>query len=90
MNDKINKKGTSEMWWIIVAAVVALVVVILIILWFQSAGGKAFGTVGTQLDNLGDSDNDTVSNMFDKCKTTPSGQNVNSDGCASGEIKPTS
>ena len=82
-----SKKGMSQTWWIISTAVIALILVVLIISWFQGSGGKAFGNVGTQIDNLGDCDNDGVANMFDKCPCLSFGNEENSeaDGCPEGQ-----
>lgn len=86
MNDK---KGTSEMWWIIVAAIIAIVVVVLIIMWFTGSGGKIFGTVDTQIGNLGkDSDSDKVTDMLDKCSdSAPAGVSVDADGCSKAQLQ---
>ena len=61
------------MWWIIVTGIIALVAVILILMWFTSSGGRIFGGVGNQLDQLGDCDNDNAANMFDQCPCIPAG-----------------
>jgi len=75
-----STKAESEMFWIIILALVAIVVGILIIV-FTKGGG-----VNTQLDNLGDYDQDGVSNMFDKCPCSAVGDAVEEglQGCTLG------
>src|SRR3989338_8733246 len=63
----MNHKGASQLFWLIMVAAIALVAGILIIVWFSTSGGKAFRSVDTQLDALGDYDNDRIANGFDKC-----------------------
>jgi len=75
------KKGMSQIWWVISAAVIALIIVVLIIVWFRGSGGKAFDTVDTQIDSLGDCDGDDIANMFDKCPCDPEGENPELEGC---------
>ena len=82
-----SKKGMAQTWWIISTAVIALVLVVLIIIWFQGSGDKAFGSLGDQIDDLEDCDNDGVANMFDKCPCKDYGDEENPDfkGCPNGQ-----
>ncbi len=81
-NKKVNTKATSEMWWIIAAAVIAIVAVIIIIMIFSRSGGKGYNILDTQLDRLGDGDNDKVTDAFDKCAGTAANAKVDSNGCS--------
>jgi hypothetical protein len=69
----MGRKGASQLFWLIMVAAIALIAGILIIVWFNTSGGKAFRSVDTQLDALGDYDNDHVANGFDKCPCTAVG-----------------
>lgn len=71
--NSMNRKGAEKLFWIIIGAAVAIVVGILILVWFNTSGGKAFRSVDTQLDALGDYDDDRVANGFDKCPCTTVG-----------------
>jgi len=82
-----NKKGMQEMWWIIGAAVIVVLIVILVLMWFSGSGGKAFGTVGTQISGLSDCDSDKVIDSFDKCPCDYGDTNAELEGCKIGTKK---
>ena len=77
-----NKKATSEMWWIIAAAVIAIVAVMIIIMIFSRFSGKGYNIFDTQLDQLGDDDNDKVTDAYDRCPGTLETATVDGDGCS--------
>ena len=80
-----SKKGMQQMWWIIAAAIIAILIIIFIMIWFKESGGKAFGSVDTQIDTLGDCDKDNVADLFDKCPCMVGDPGSTVDGCPKGQ-----
>lgn len=77
----MKKKGASELWWLIGVAAVTLVVIILILFWFKGSGEGIFKSINNKIDQLKDSDNDGVADMFDKCSGTMPPISVDTSGC---------
>lgn len=78
-----NKNKKSQLYRYLVGGLIAIFVIAVVVVVFNTLFGKEAGHVSDQIENLGDTDSDGVTDMFDNtCCDTPAGEEVDKKGCS--------